>query len=409
MQELEFVNLLIVAAAAFAAPFALGLAPALRIPAVVLEIVVGIVIGPAGLGWVEVDAPVEVLALVGLAFLLFLAGLEIEVDRLRGRVLGVTLAGFALSFAIALAVGGALSATGIIDSPLLVAIILCATSLGIVVPVLKDQMQVGSSFGQLVIAAATIADFGAVILLSVFFSREGAGIGAQLVLLGAFALAAVLGALAIAGVEHSARIRETLLRLQDTTSQIRVRAAFVLMVGFVALAQGLGLEVILGSFAAGVILTIIDRDRAMTHPDFRRKLEAAGFGFFIPVFFVTSGLRFDLDALFASTGAMIQVPLFLAALLLVRGLPALLYRPLIGGRQTAVSGLLQATSLPFIVAAAEIGMELGQLDEATGAALISAGLLSVLIFPALSLSLLQGGRREEAPAAAPGMRLEPGM
>ena len=409
MQELEFVNLLIVAAAAFAAPFALGLAPALRIPAVVLEIVVGIVIGPAGLGWVEVDAPVEVLALVGLAFLLFLAGLEIEVDRLRGRLLGVTLAGFALSFAIALAVGGALSATGIIDSPLLVAIILCATSLGIVVPVLKDQMQVGSSFGQLVIAAATIADFGAVILLSVFFSREGAGIGAQLVLLGAFALAAVLGALAIAGVEHSARIRETLLRLQDTTSQIRVRAAFVLMVGFVALAQGLGLEVILGSFAAGVILTIIDRDRAMTHPDFRRKLEAAGFGFFIPVFFVTSGLRFDLDALFASTSALIQVPLFLAALLLVRGLPALLYRPLIGGRQTAVSGLLQATSLPFIVAAAEIGMDLGQLDEATGAALISAGLLSVLIFPALSLSLLQGGRREEVPAAAPSMRLEPGM
>jgi Kef-type K+ transport system membrane component KefB len=324
-------------------------------------------------------------------------------------VLGVTLAGFALSFAIALAVGGALSATGIIDSPLLVAIILCATSLGIVVPVLKDQMQVGSSFGQLVIAAATIADFGAVILLSVFFSREGAGVGAQLVLLGAFALAAVLGALAIAGVEHSARIRETLLRLQDTTSQIRVRAAFVLMVGFVALAQGLGLEVILGSFAAGVILTIIDRDRAMTHPDFRRKLEAAGFGFFIPVFFVTSGLRFDLDALFASTSAMIQVPLFLAALLVVRGVPALLYRPLIGGRQTAVSGLLQATSLPFIVAAAEIGMDLGQLDEATGAALISAGLLSVLIFPALSLSLLQGGRREQAPAAAPSMRLEPGM
>jgi Kef-type K+ transport system membrane component KefB len=389
MQELEFVNLLIVAAAAFAAPFALGLVPALRIPAVVLEIVVGIVIGPALLGWVEIDAPVEVLALVGLAFLLFLAGLEIEVDRLRGRVLGVTLAGFALSFAIALAVGGALSATGIIDSPLLVAIIMCATSLGIVVPVLKDQMQVGSSFGQLVIAGATIADFGAVILLSIFFSREEAGVGAQLVLLGAFALAALLGALTIAGVEHSARIRETLVRLQDTTSQIRVRAAFVLMIAFVALAQSLGLEVILGSFAAGVILTIVDRDRAMTHPDFRRKLEAAGFGFFIPVFFVTSGLRFDLDALFASTSAIVQVPLFLVALLLVRGAPARLYRPLIGARQTVVSGLLQATSLPFIVAAAEIGMELGELDEATGAALISAGLLSVLIFPALSLSLLQ--------------------
>jgi Kef-type K+ transport system membrane component KefB len=270
-------------------------------------------------------------------------------------------------------------------------------------------MQIGSSFGQLVIAAATIADFGAVILLSIFFSREGAGVGAQLVLLGAFAVAAILGALTIGGVEHSARIRETLLRLQDTTSQIRVRAAFVLMIAFVALAQGLGLEVILGSFAAGVILTVVDRDRAMTHPDFRHKLEAAGFGFFIPVFFVSSGLRFDLDALFASTTAMIQVPLFLIALLLVRGVPAVLYRPLIGARQTVVSGLLQATSLPFIVAASMIGMELGKLDQATGAALISAGLLSVLIFPALSLSLLQGRRREEPSPASGGMRLEPGM
>jgi len=224
----------------------------------------------------------------------------------------------------------------------------------------------------------------------------------------------VLMGLAVAGVEHSMRIRETLVRLQDTTAQIRVRAAFVLMVAFVALAQGLGLEVILGSFAAGVILTVIDRDRAMTHPDFRHKLEAAGFGFFIPVFFVTSGLRFNLDALFASGSAMVQVPLFLFALLAVRGLPAILYRPLVGARNTVVSGLLQATSLPFIVAASMIGMDLGKLDEATGAALISAGLLSVLIFPALSLSILQRGARAdtaaEEPAPAPaGMRLEPGM
>ena len=412
--ELEFTNLLLVAVAAFVAPFALGLAPKLRVPSVVLEIVIGILIGPAVFGWVSEDAPVEVLALVGLAFLLFLAGLEIDVDRLRGKALGVASAGFALSFALCLLVAGGLSAAGIIDSPLLVAIILSATSLGIVIPVLKDQKQIGSNFGQLVIAGATIADFGAVILLSIFFSREGASTSSQLVLLGGFALAGLLVALALAGVEHSMRIRDTLVRLQDTTAQIRVRAAFVLMVAFVALAQGLGLEVILGSFAAGVILTVIDRDRQMTHPEFRHKLEAAGFGFFIPVFFVTSGVRFDLDALFASSSAMIQVPLFLAALLIVRGLPAILYRPLVGARNTVVSGLLQATSLPFIVAASMIGMELGELDEATGAALISAGLLSVLIFPALSLSILQRGSRAESgagePAPAPaGMRLEPGM
>ncbi len=411
--ELEFTNLLLIAVAAFVAPFALGLAPRLRVPSVVLEIVIGILIGPAVFGWVAEDQPVEVMALIGLAFLLFLAGLEIDVDRLRGRALKVATAGFALSFALCLLVAGGLSAAGITDTTLLIAIILSATSLGIVIPVLKDQNQVGSNFGQLVIAGATIADFGAVILLSIFFSREGASTSSQLVLLGGFAVAAVLVGLAVAGVEHSMRIRDTLVRLQDTTAQIRVRAAFVLMVGFVALAQGLGLEVILGSFAAGVILTVIDRDRAMTHPEFRHKLEAAGFGFFIPVFFVTSGVRFNLDALFASTSAMVQVPLFLVALLIVRGLPAILYRPLIGARNTVVSGLLQATSLPFIVAASMIGMELGKLDEATGAALISAGLLSVLVFPALSLSVLQRGAHAEtgeAPREAHGgMRLEPGM
>src|SRR4051794_13855124 len=145
--ELEFTNLLLIAVAAFVAPFALGLAPRLRVPSVVLEIVKGLLIGPAGFGWVGEDQPVEVMALIGLAFLRFFAGLEIDVDPLRGRALKVASAGFALSFALSLAVAGALSAAGVIDSALLVAIILSATSLGIVIPVLKDQDEVGSSFG----------------------------------------------------------------------------------------------------------------------------------------------------------------------------------------------------------------------------------------------------------------------
>jgi Kef-type K+ transport system membrane component KefB len=401
MQELEFVNLLIVAVAAFAAPFALGLAPALRIPAVVLEIVVGIVIGPAGFGWVEVDAPVEVLALVGLAFLLFLAGLEIEVDRLRGKVLGVTLAGFALSFAIALAVGGALSATGIVDSPLLVAIILSATSLGIVIPVLKDQMQVGSSFGQLVIAAATIADFGAVILLSFFFSGEG-GPGSTAVLLAVFVGLLAVTFFVVRGAERSRRIGDDLLRLQDSSAQIRVRAAMLLMVAFVALAEALGLEVILGSFAAGALLALLDQDRRMTHENFRVKLEAIGFGLFIPVFFVTSGVRFDLSALLDTPSNLAMVPIFLAALLAVRGLPAITYRGFVGRRRATIASVLQATSLPFIVAATAIGQELGLMDAAEASALIAAGLLSVLIFPITGLTLLKRAMEDEgAPAPEP--------
>ena len=389
MAELEFANLVVVAAVAFSAPLLLGLAPAVRLPAVVLELVAGIAIGPSGLGWVEVDEPVRVLGLVGLAFLLFLAGLEIDFDRLRGRQLRLAAGGFAVSFAIAVAVALGLSAGGQVDTPLLVAIILVATSLGVVVPVLKDAGEAGSNLGQLVIAAASIADFGAVILLSLLFSREATSTTAKLILLGGFALTAIALLVALRGAGHSSRLSGALLRLQDTTAQIRVRGAFLLLIGFVALAEQLGLEVILGAFLAGAVLSLVDQDRAMTHPQFRTKLEAAGFGMFIPVFFVSSGLQFDLDALLSGASTLARVPLFLAALLLVRGLPALLYAGTLGRRPTLAAALLQATSLPFIVAASMIGIELGLIDAATGAGLVAAGLLSVLLFPLAALTVLR--------------------
>src|SRR3954465_2676624 len=385
-------NLLIVSVVAFAAPFLLGLFPAVRLPSVVLEIVAGIVIGPSVLGIVHADQAIAVIALIGLTFVLFLAGLEIDFSRLRGPVLRLTARGFALSFGGGVAVSLALKAAGLVDTPLLVAIILCATSLGVLVPVLKDADEISSTFGQLIIAAASLAAFGAIILLTIFFSGEG-GTGSTLLLLGSlFALAAVIFAV-VRGAEHSARIRahpgaapparirSDLLRLQDTTAQIRVRAALALFVGFAAIAQQLGLEAILGAFIAGAIISLVDADRVMTHPDFRRKLEAIGFGFFIPVFFVTSGVRFDLDALTASPSNLPMGPVFLAALLVVRGLPALLYRRLLDGPHTAIAAILQATSLPFIVAATAIGIDLGLIDAAASAARIGAGLLSVLIFP----------------------------
>jgi Kef-type K+ transport system membrane component KefB len=384
----SFDNLLVVMAVAFAAPLVLGLFPRLQLPSVVVEIVAGIVIGPSVLGVAEVDQAVQVIALIGLAFVLFLAGLEIELEKLRGPLLRLTAAGFVLSFAVAVAVSLGLSAAGLVDTPLLVAIILCATSLGVLVPVLKDAGEIASGFGQLIIAAASIADFGAIILLSLFFSGEG-GTGSTLLLLGSlFALAAVVLAV-VRGAERSMRIRADLLRLQDTTAQIRVRAALLLFVGFAGVAEALGLEVILGAFIAGAIVSLADRDRAMTHPDFRRKLEAMGFGFFIPVFFVSSGVRFDLAALTASATSLLMVPIFLAALVAARGLPAALYRGRLGTRKAAIAGLMQATSLPFIVAATAIGQELRLIDAAGSAALIGAGLLSVLLFPVIALTTLR--------------------
>jgi Kef-type K+ transport system membrane component KefB len=396
--DLAFTNLLLVVAVGFGAPLVLGFFPAVRLPSVVLEIVAGIVVGPAVLGWVSVDEPVRVFSTVGLAYLLFLAGLEVDFERLRGRVLRLALVGFVVSLAIAIAAGVLLKAGGFVSQPLFVAIVLSATSLGVLVPVLKDVGEIESTFGQLIVASATIADFATVILLSLFFSREAGSTASKVILLVGLFVVAVLIALLIAGVERSTRLGDVLRHLQDTTAQIRIRAAFVLLVGLVALATELGLEVILGAFIAGAIISLVDRDRAMTHPDFRRKLEATGFGIFVPVFFVTTGVRYDLDALTANTSTLLHVPIFLAALVAVRGLPALLYRPVIPRERVPVAVLMQATSLPFIVAATAVGLALHVVSPANAAALIAAGLLSVVIFPAVSLVLLRRGQRERASA-----------
>jgi Kef-type K+ transport system membrane component KefB len=407
MPDVSFASLVVVSAIAVGAPLIVGFFPRIRVPAVVLEIVAGIVVGPHGLKLVkQIDLPIQVLALVGLAFLLFLAGLEIDVQRLRGRLLRLAGMGFVATIALGLVTGGIFKATGTVRSPLFLAITLSATSLGLVVPVLKDARQAATELGQLTIGASSVADFGAVVLLTLFFSgQRSTGTGARVILLVGFVILAAAAGLVLARLNRSMRFSEVLLRLQDTTAEIRVRMAVLLLVAFVAMAQRFGLETILGAFVAGGVLGIVDRD-GMNHPNFRLKLDAIGYGFVVPVFFVSSGLRFDLDALLKSPAAIARVPLFLAALLVVRGLPAALYRRSVGTRGAAAAGLLQATSLPFIVTATEIGLILHLIQPVTGAALVAAGLLSVVLFPPIALGLLRGADR--TPIAGPMPVADPG-
>ena len=249
MPEISLLGVLIVAAIAFVVPLTLGLVPALRVPSVVIEIVAGIIIGPAVLGLVEVDEPLQFMALVGLAFLLFLAGMEIDLGGLlRGGALRSAGLGFALSLVITFGISSLLGVAGLIQAPLFVAIMLSATSLGIVVPVLADAGQSRSTLGQLIISASSIADFGAVILLSLFFSGDSSSIGSTLLLIGAFvALVAAIG-ITVAEIEHLGRLSMVLRNLQDSSAQIRVRGAFLFLIGFAVLAQLLGLESILGAF-----------------------------------------------------------------------------------------------------------------------------------------------------------------
>jgi Kef-type K+ transport system membrane component KefB len=375
-------------AAATAAPLAVELLPVPNVPPIVTEIVAGILIGPQVLDIVRVSAPLEVFSQVGLVFLFFLAGLEIAFDASGQRHLRIVGASFALSLCIAVLAALVFETAELAGAPLLVAIVLAATSFGIVVAVLKDAGQTGTPFGQLVIAGASIADFATVILLSLFFSHQGSGVESTIVLLVLFAALVAAVALVLAGARGSARLKAAVVRLQRTSAQITVRIAFLLLAGLVLMAEEFGLEVVLGAFLAGAMVSFLDREKAVASSGLQEKLDGIGFGVFIPLFFVVSGVQLELGSLFSSFETAVLVPATVIALLLVRGLPALLYGRFVERREAVAAGLLQATSLSFVVAATQIGVELGKLEEAAAAGLVAGGVISVLLFPALALRLL---------------------
>jgi Kef-type K+ transport system membrane component KefB len=234
-----------------------------------------------------------------------------------------------------------------------------------------------------------LADFSTVILLSLFFSSTGASFKTTLVLLILFVgLVVAMGAL-LAGAGASRRLQAAVLRLHRTSAQISVRIAFLLLVILVYMSSEFGLEVVLGAFLAGAMVSLLDREKAVRSTGLQDKLEGIGFGIFIPIFFVVSGAQLDLGELFSSVGNAILVPLTVLALLLVRGVPALLYRRFVGPRQVLSAGLLQATSLSFVVAATQIGVQLGKIDDAAAAGLVAGGVISVLVFPAMALAVLR--------------------
>ena len=397
---MNFDNLVAVLAVAAAVPLILTAVPLVRVPGPVLEIVAGIVLGPAVLDLVKPDQAVRLVSTIGLAFLLFLAGLEIDVRRFRGP--RARLAGLALcvSALLALIIGVGLHAVRVVENPLLVGIILLATSLGLIVPILEDAGVADRPVGQFAIAGASLGELSPVVLLSLFFSGRATGIGPKLLLLSLLGVLVVLVVIGTLRIERSMWITRMINRLADTSAQIRIRLSMLLVVGLGALATHLGFEAILGAFIAGAILRLVDADAEHKHPLFHPKLDAIGYGFLIPVFFVTSGLTFHLSVLFSSASTLLRVPLFLLALLVVRGLPAVLYRPALASiRDVAAVGLLQATSLPFIVAATTIGLQLHAIRPANAAALVAAGLFSVILFPVISLQLLRSSA--QGPSMAP--------
>ena len=395
---ISFSSLLIVGAVAVAVPLFLGLVPAVKVPAVVLEILGGILVGPTVLGWVHLDVAVRVIADLGLGFLLFMAGFEIDLRRFDRRTLTLVSRAFLLSMILALLVAYGLQLGGQVRDGLLVGITLVSTSLGVLVPILHDAGQTETIFGRMIMAAGSLAELAPLVLLSVFFSASSKNPGAELGLLAGFIGLTAAIVVVTQRVRVWGPLREVVHRLENTSAQLRVRLAITFALAFSAVAEHFGLATILGAFLAGVIVRRTDETPA-SQEEFQGKLEAIGFGFLIPVFFVSTGVGLDITALFHSTRAIILVPVFLVALLLVRGLPALLYVRVVGRTHAIAAGFMQATSLTFIVVATVIGVQTGHQRTSTAAALVVAGLLSVVIYPPIALRMLMSPGRPDRPVS----------
>jgi Kef-type K+ transport system membrane component KefB len=388
--EVSYGGVLVVLAAAVAAPVLAGLAPSLRLPAVALEILIGLILGPSVLGLVEMDLPLSLLSTLGVGYLLFLAGLELDLTTLHGRV-GVIFGSFAVTCVLGLVFGGVLHQWDVHDQGLLLAIALASTSLGLVVPVLREAGQTTNDFGQTVMAAASVAEFGALLLLTLFYSSGGESTATSVVLIAVFCIMAVLIGLSVAGINRLPSVWPALERLADTSSQLSVRAVLVVFFVFLAVSTRLELEAILGAFVAGALLHFLDRDGHLENPSLKPKIEAIGYGFLVPIFFVTSGIQVDLDALLESPKHLVLVPVFVIAMVVVRALPSyLFFRGLFDERRRRAGSILQATNLTFVVVVAQLASATGDLDGATSAALVAAGVLSVLVFPPISVGLLPG-------------------
>ncbi len=413
MSDVNFDDVLLVMVVAVAVPLVLGLFPRVPIPSSVIEIAAGILIGPAVLDWVSNDDVIDIFAKLGVALLLFLAGLELDFAKLRGRPLRLGLVSFVASLLVGLALALPLGALDVVIDPLFVAIILSSTSLGIVVPVLKDAGVLETRAGTYLVAVCSIAEFGSIVVLSMFFSPKGS-VDPAVTVVKLVVLGLVVAAIAFLGSRHGPwrqRVDEVLFRLQDSSAQLRVRIAMLLMIALLVVSESLKFDAILGSFLAGALLAAVSdpaKEDELGHV--RHKLEGMGFGFFVPVFFVATGLSFPVDQLFSDWSTTVRVPLFLFMLLVARGLPVLLLRPDLERHELVPSALLQATSLSFIVVAAQIGVTVHALKPINAASLVAAGMLSVLLFPAIALRLLQRGTREGgAPGVDPDERSVEGM
>jgi Kef-type K+ transport system membrane component KefB len=354
----------------------------LLLPAVVLELVFGILVGPQVLGIGHVNGFTQFFADLGLGMLFFFAGYEIDLKRISGAPLRLAAFGWALSLVLAYSVGGILAAAGVVLSLLYTGSALATTAIGTLIPILSDSGELETRFGTYLLAAGAVGEFGPILLLTLILTTESAVHNA--VILIAFVALAV--AVAVAAVRSASRTLPVLEKTLEQSSQLAVRWIVVLVFALALLAANLGLDLLLGGFAAGLITREVLRGHEVEA--FNSKLTAVGFGFFIPFFFVFSGMSLAISALFTSPSGIIKLFVFLGLFLVVRGAPALLlYRGVLGARDRAALAFFTSTQLPLVLAITTVATASGHMRASTAAALVSAAVLSTLIYPLMGLRL----------------------
>ncbi len=393
-EAISFLPLLLVAILAAAVPLLLGRFRQLRLPVVVGEIIAGLIVGKSGLGWVMEDPWLAFLSTLGFAYLMFLSGLEVDFEAIVVQIRNIRhgrwtqqpliLSGlfFLLSLGASVGVAFLLTWWGLISSPWLVALILDTISLGVVVPVLKERRLLQNPYGQALLLTATAADFVTMILISLYAAIVTRGLTFDillvLILLGAFLTAFRLAVLLLR------RVPRPLVRLEEwlaaRTAQVSIRVAFALALGFIALAETLGIEVILGAFLGGAIVSLMAPHEGS---DLREKLDALGYGFFIPVFFIHVGTQLDLRRLFASQQALALLPILVLAAFLVKIVPGLVFRLAYGWRQTWGAGVLLSAQLSLTIVAATIGEDLGLISSTVTIDLIVMAAVTCIVAPLL--------------------------
>ena len=386
----ELFELSVVVAVAALAPVVSALIPKVRVPQVVILIFGGIAIGEAGLD-LDKSAAIQLISYVGLGFVFLLAGFEVEPEKLMARPGRLALVSWLVSAALATATVGALAAAGFVHAFVPVALALTTTALGTVLPILREHGMVGGAMGKYFVAAGAIGELFPILAIAIFL-----GVDSRLTALISI-LAICLIAVGLAGARRvvaGGRLHAIVLRGADSTGQTTLRFSILLLLVLLVLAGEFGLDVVLGAFLAGAVLR---RWAPGDTHSLEGKLDAVGYGFFIPVFFVSSGMSIDVASIIDAPARLF---VFLALLLAVRGLPVLaVYRTALEIRPRTQLMLCTATSLPLIVALTEIGLANGTMLPENAAALVGAGVLSVMTFPALAV-LLGAPRSAQAPAGS---------